>query len=528
MLQRMRDEADRGVMHFSYPGVFLTLTNEPAAFYSEAPVDGYEVISGRPEEPPHRAERRETTVFPVHMNGIYDLGREDIGYVRVRCKHRPNVYVGESVAEVMNSDYSKFEQLPMMIPDGRGVWRSAVPLAARYVRTDMPGGVESLTFSSQVDWTPASGSFTCDDPRKTKIWQVSVETLRPCHRTFIVDAIKRDRLPWAGDLAVVFEAEAYTFGDAEILKRTLSALGSAEVSRGPVCGIGSYSLWWVICHDILQRHFAERRYLQLHYPRIRDRVNELATHEDGRGYYAKNLAWDFLDWTDSKGGELKSEMTRQVVYFASLKAAVRLADRVGDRDSSVAWNAKAERLRVQILKDGMDGTRHARALAIVYDLVTGEMARQYAREIAADNLPPTVTPYMSAFEVWALAKGGEKDAAVRKFESVWGAMVDAGATTYWEGWDGSKTGDERYEYYGRPFANSLCHSWSAGPGFLLPGVFCGIRPTSDGWATSERKPLVPEYALNARCVIPAAKGRKGGLSPLILFTQLSGLRFGGD
>ena len=56
------------------------------------------------------------------------------------------------------------------------------------------------------------------------------------------------------------------------------------------------------------------------------------------------------------------------------------------------------------------------------------------------------------------------------------------------------------------FGKSLCHSWASGPAFLIPGVFLGVRPTSDGWRTYEAKPVVPGFAKGARVVVPTASG----------------------
>ena len=501
MLQRMRAEADRGVLHFGYPGKFLRLSKEPKAIYCETPVEGMEVIPGGPGEPPHRRMRPMKTQEPEFVDGIYDLGHLDIGYVSVEAGNRPTLFVGESLPEVRNSDWSGFEQSTLMVPDGPSRWRSDIPLALRYIRFDRP--VRSCSFRSQVDWREPVGGFTCGDGRKERMWRLGAETLRLCTRTFLVDGIKRDRLPWAGDLAVEIMAEAYTFGDPEPVKRTLAALGSGDMTQGNVNGIAAFSLWWVIGHDLLQGYFDEAAYLKLHYPKIRARMAEIATHEDERGFFAKDLGWDFMDWTDRKGGEFKSEITRQVIYFGALQAAVRLAKRVDDGASAAEWAAKAVRLKTAILSAGMDRTRHARMLAIYFDLVDGDTARRYAAEIAAGDLPPTVTPYMSSFEVMALAKAGEVSAALKKFESVWGEMVDFGVDAYWEGWDHADKGNEVYEYYGRPFAKSLCHAWASGPAFLIPGTFLGIRPTSDGWKTWEANPALPEFAPNANVKVPA-------------------------
>ena len=163
MLQRMRAEADRGVLHFGYPGKFLRLSKEPQAFYSEKPVEGYEAVAGKPGVPPHRRmlplkERKAKLV-----DGIYDLGTLDIGYVYAEAGSRPNLYVGESLPEVRNQDADGFEQLLLMVPDGPGRWRSDIPLALRYFRFST--AVESASFHSQLDWREPIGSFVCGDRR---------------------------------------------------------------------------------------------------------------------------------------------------------------------------------------------------------------------------------------------------------------------------------------------------------------------------------------------------------------------------
>ena len=505
MLQQMKAEADCGILHFAYPGKFLALTNEPTAVWSAHPVEGLEPIPGEAGTPPHRRERPTVRVPVRFAAGRYDLGREDIGYVRAQAQTRPQLFVGESPAEVMNSDTNGFEQSTEMVADGTGWWRSGIPLALRYFRFGTP--VESAEFLSQADWRESIGSFACSDPRKVRIWRLGVETLRLCTRTFLVDGIKRDRLPWAADLAVEVLAEAYSFGDPEPVKRTLAALGSGAPAKvGNVNGIASFSLWWVIAHDLLQRYFDEPAYLKLHYPRVRERLAEVATHEDERGFFARRLGWNFMDWTGRDSGQLKSEISLQVIYFGALTSGARLAARVGDAAAERIWRERAERLRVAILKAGMDKTRHSRILAIALGLVEGETARRYACEIAADDLPPTVTPYMASFEVMALVQCGEREAALRKLESVWGAMLDFGADAYWEGWDASDKGDEVYEYYGRPYAKSLCHAWSAGPAFLIPGWFLGVQPTEDGWQRWEMRPLVPEFAPDAQVTVPTKAG----------------------
>ena len=239
---------------------------------------------------------------------------------------------------------------------------------------------------------------------------------------------------------------------------------------GNVNGIASFSMWWVIAHDLLQRYFAEGDFLKLHYPRIVARMDEMETHCDERGFLTKNLGWNFMDWTDDAGGKVRSEVSLQCIYYWALQSAVHLATLSDDAQHAQAWSGRAAKLRANIRRAGMDGTRHARILAIVSGAYEGPDAEKLARELAEGDFEPTKTPYMATFEVMALARGGQMKAAWRKFESVWGAMYDAGERTCWEWWDPSKSGDARYLFYRRPFGNALCHQWSSGVVHLLSSV----------------------------------------------------------
>ena len=464
-LKQTVEESYSALCKVGWPGKFEYPTVEPKCFYRETPAEGYDFIPGDRNVPPHRAVRPTHEVAVTEKKGFYDLRREEIGYVQCEAHERPRLFVGESVAEVWNNDWNGFEQVTVMERTGDGRWRSKYPLALRYFRFDSK--VKNIRFFSEVDRSEPKIAYRAPNRRAAGIWRAAVDSLRLSTRTFLLDGPKRDRLPWMGDFVVSCLANAYSFADPEPCRRSLVAVGT-PARLGHVNGIGAYSLWWVVGHDLVQRKFPDERFLALHYPRIKERVEALDECVDERGYYAKNLGWNFLDWTDSKGGQLKSETTLQVVYFAALKSAANLARAMKDGASAAKWDKKAEALRAKILAAGMDGTRHSRALAIVFDLVTGETAKRYAAEIAADDLPPTVTPYMATMEVWALAKAGETDAAKRKFESVWGAMYDLGADTFWEGFDPAQKENDRYEYYARPFGKSLCHAWSSGPAFLLP------------------------------------------------------------
>jgi hypothetical protein len=110
------------------------------------------------------------------------------------------------------------------------------------------------------------------------------------------------------------------------------------------------------------------------------------------------------------------------------------------------------------------------------------------------HIPPAGTPYMMAFEAQALAQCGCRAEMLATMRRYWGGMLDAGATTFWEGYDAQAQGAEHLAFYGCPFAKSLCHAWSAGPVLLLSRDLMGLRPTAAGWSRCVFTPAPPPLA----------------------------------
>ena len=236
----------------------------------------------------------------------YDVGEETIGYVEAKGKSCPKLYVGESVSEMRSTDKSGFEQTTEMREVSPGVWRSVVPLALRYFR--FVGAVEEERFLEDVDSSLVlKGAFSSMDPKVDSIWRAAARTVFLCSRHFIVDGVKRDRLPWAGDLSVSLLANAYTYADAETVKRTIAALETFRPETSDVNGLIDYSLWLVISHDLFQLYFGDMDFLRVQYPSIRSRLEVFARRADkdgllrNDGFGGDGLGGSggkiFVDWT---------------------------------------------------------------------------------------------------------------------------------------------------------------------------------------------------------------------------------------
>ena len=463
----------------------------------------------------------------------YDIGEETIGYVEAKGKSCPKLYVGESVSEMRSTDKSGFEQTTEMREVSPGVWRSVVPLALRYFR--FVGAVEEVRFLEDVDSSLVlKGAFSSMDPKMDRIWKAAARTVFLCSRHFIVDGVKRDRLPWAGDLSVSLLANAYTYADAETVKRTIAALETFRPETSDVNGLIDYSLWLVISHDLFQLYFGDMDFLRVQYPSIRSRLEVFARRADKDGLLRNDgFGGDglggaggkiFVDWTpeirDNVGDGAVSSLN--MVYKGALDAGARLAERMGAKDDAERWRARANAVKAAARKRWLDKKtglfgplRYANFYAVAFDVAEKGELSGIGEALASGAMPPVGTPYCAYWQNAALVKCGFADVAMENVMKMWGGMLDDGATTFWEGWSEEKRGDEKYVFYRRPFANSLCHAWSASPAFFFAREIAGIRPLSDGWKTWAKNPLpqaegmefsVPTPRGEIKVAVPGSEG----------------------
>jgi len=467
--------------------------------------------------PPHRAELPTLTLAPASRDGeVFDFGRTLLGRVTFRCAGEPRLWVGESLPEVRESNPKRLEQRTDLDRVGDGLWRSCHQLALRYVRVE---GGEASDLKVDAVFRPAQyrGAFACSDERLTRIWMNSAFTLRSCMNELMLDGLKRDRLPWIGDQSVNVIADAYTFGDAEIFRRSFTALGRGGIETSDINGIVDYSLWWIISHDRFQRYFADPAYLRREWSRIEAAMTVMEQRSDADGFLVpRPKTWLFIDWDFKKNDKL-TNVPLQTLWYWTLQSAAALADRAQQPASATRWRTRAAALAAVLRERGWDAaakgwklhldepagplSRHANVLAVLSGLATADQFPDIAGHLLGDKLPAIVTPFMGTLELTALSRLGAHDALVPRIEKVWGRQLDQGATTFWEKFNPTKTGDQ-YAMYGRPFASSLCHAWASGPAAVLPAEILGIQPLADGWKRFRVAPHLGALAW-AAATVPA-------------------------
>lgn len=467
--------------------------------------------------PPHRDPEPTVEVPLTLRDGLWESERPLLGRPLIRSTTRPLVSSGESRKEAQ-ADPEHAETRHDVIRCGDGLWTTEHRLGFRFLRIESENPVASVSVAASQRPTPRRGFFRCSDDILTEIWQVSADTLHACMQGLMLDGIKRDRMPWIGDQALNTLANAYAFGDADIVAASLTALGRPRI--GYINGIADYSLWWIIGTDLFARAFDARDYLSREVDHLHSFIERLAQESDHKGMLRPRPTEHdfhhlvFIDW-GVNADETRVPTALQVLWYWALTAGARLLTAAG-HDGGERWVALAGTLRETLLHEAWDDREGAwreyvdpespvsaypNFLSVLAGLAPVDDGHRIRDLLVKSRRAGT--PFMTGFLLRALIEIGETSLAIGTIRDLWGTMLDAGAHSFWEEFaDDTNTS---LEMYGRPFGKSLCHAWSSGPATLLPDAILGIRPLSDGWVRFTVQPRLGDLSW-AHARVPAPQG----------------------
>lgn len=434
---------------------------------------------------------------------ILDFGRELHGGVRIlsgapsRKGARIRLRFGESVSEACSSPGERGASNDHAIRDDVVILpsfgsRYFGDTGFRFVRIDSldpaPLQVEAVLAEEVVRDLPAAGSFRCSDERVNRVFETAVRTLRLCMQDYVWDGIKRDRLVWQGDMHPELMGALSVFGDTEVFRRSLDYMRDTTPAGAPMHGIKTYTLWWIRCQRALYAYSGDREYLGSqggYLAKVVDAYSERYLADSAKGMDS------FLDWPthDNAAAEIVGARALKVLAFED---AAFLASVLGDEETRRKASAASARLRA--LDFDARGSKQVAALCALAGTIPPE--RAYAEALGLGGVSGVSTFY-GYYMLEAMSLAGETGRGLATLRDYWGAMLDMGATSFWEDFDVAWTNnafriDEmpvagrrdlhgdfgKYCYKG--FRHSLCHGWSCGPAPWLINNVLGIRPLDPG------------------------------------------------
>ena len=361
---------------------------------------------------------------------------------------------------------------------------------------------------------PVRGKFTSDEDGINRVYNTAAYTFELCSREFFIDGIKRDRWVWSADAYQSMFVAHSLFMEPEIEKRTLIALGGKTPVKSYINGIMDYDYFWVLSVRDYYLTYGDQSFLRQILPQLEEVMKFCATRECADGFVrGKKDDWIFIDWAPmDKTGALSGE---QILYAAALDAEAEILEAVGNNSDSspdeiscgnnaenptktagktTALREKAAALRESIMQKFYDSekgvfidsyesgkqsiTRQNNLFAYLYLPLSREQKKKiYHNVILNDEVLPITTPYFKFYENQVHCEEGNLALLTDSLRSYYGKMLSLGATTFYEQFDPSQTGPERFAMYGRPFEKSLCHAWSCSPIYLLARYVAGVRNT---------------------------------------------------
>ena len=440
---------------------------------------------------------------------LLDFGVEIQGCIELFSPMLPDkearsvrIRFGESAMETMSNIGEKGAQNDHAIRDevvtlpwlGKKI---VGPSGFRFVRIDAMGEkpvqLSQVRAVLQIRDIPYVGSFKCDDERLNKIWEVGAYTVHLNMQEYLWDGIKRDRLVWIGDMHPEVSTIDAVFGFNDVVPRSLDLTREVTPVTEWMNGISSYSMWWVLIHEEWWKHHGDRTYLEKQKPYMQALLKKLAglIGEDGQ---EKINGMRFLDWPSSPN---KQGVTAglQGLLVMTLESGSRMMTTLGDADTARLCSDAATRGR-KVVPD-VNNSKSGAALLVLAGMTD---AKKTANEVLQAGGAKGVSTFYGFYVLQALAKADEMDAALDIVRNYWGAMLDRGATTFWEDFDldwlkdsaridelvpaGKKDlhGDfGAYCYEG--FRHSFCHGWASGPTAWMSQNILGVHPVEPGFAT---------------------------------------------
>ena len=451
------------------------------------------------------------TASPDASAGVLlDFGRELHGYIELITPITPDqaklrhvrVRFGESVSEAMaeqggkqnaQNDHAVRDQVVTLPWLGKKI---VGPSGFRFVRIDnddpaLPVQLSQVQAVLQIRDIPQTGSFKCDDERLNRIWQVGAYTVHLNMQEYLWDGIKRDRLVWIGDMHPEVSTIRAVFGFNEVVPRSLDLTRDVTPVTDWMNGISSYSMWWVLIHEDLYMHQGDLAYLKSQQAYLTPLLKRLANlvGPDGR---ERIDGMRFLDWPSSPN---KQGVTAglQGLLVMTLESGARLLTALGDADTATVCTTAASRAR-KVVPD----VNKSKSGAALLSLAGMMDAREVSESVLKVGGPRDISTFYGFYVLQALAKSGDASTALDFIRTYWGAMLDLGATTFWEDFNLDWTtnaapidqivppgkvdihGDfGAYCYLG--FRHSLCHGWASGPTAWLSQNVLGVKPLEPGF-----------------------------------------------
>lgn len=461
---------------------------------------------------------------------IFDLGQNFTGWNRLALRGDAGTTVTMRHGEVLNPDGTLYttnlraaQATDRFTLAGTGGTETYEPRFTvhgyRYVElTGLPTDFtpDNDTVTGRAAWSDAGqpGTFTTSDPLVNQLQHNIVWGERGNMLSIPTDCPQRDeRLGWTGDIAAFCATSTFNLDTHTFLAKFADDLTDAQRADGAFTDVapavinGAGTAGWgdagtIIPYTLWQR-FGDVAVVDQHFPAMAKWVDYLRGTAGSDLIRNQQTYGDWLNVNDNTAQDLIC-----TAYFArSARLVARMAAATGRAAEATSYGRLADQVAAAftarfVTADGAvrGNTQTGYVLALAFELLPASLVQP-----AADKLAAKVAATSGHLSVGflgvenllpVLVNHGHVDTAYqillqRGFPG-WGYMIDHGATTIWERWDGIRTdgsfndpGMNSFNHYGLGSVGDFLYRHVGGLGHASPGyASLRIAPRPGGGLTS--------------------------------------------
>lgn len=438
---------------------------------------------------PIKVMKRINPVSIKTLNGKYilDMGQNFSGWLQIQVNGKRNDKVQLRFAESLQSNGelyvanlrdAKVTDVYTLKGNGTETWHPTfVYHGFRYVEiSGWPGKAAVTDFEGQMiyDALENTGIFVCANETIDAIHQNAWWGIASNYKGMPMDCPQRnERQPWLGDRAQGAYGESFLFNNANLYAKWLNDIEESQTSEGAIPDVApafwnyySDNVTWpgtyLLVADMLYQQFGDKESIVKHYPSMKKWMNYMKDKYMKNFIVTKDKYGDWCvppedlhlirsrDSTRTTDGELIATAT----YFHLLEVMKKFASLTGHDNDINAYDELRKEIRAAFNrkffnadKKSYDNNTVTANLLPLYFGITEDDQREgvfrsiYQKIKGKDNMHISTGVIGTQWLMRGLTDYGHPGISLQlasnKTYPSWGYMVEQGATTIWELWNGN-------------------------------------------------------------------------------------------
>lgn len=415
---------------------------------------------------------------------IFDMGQNMVGWCKLKAAGPAGTQITLRHAETLTSDGELYTANlrtanatdVYTLKGGEETWEPRFTLHGfRFVEmTGFPGKptLDSLTGCVVGDDLPVTGDFECSNPLLNKIYHNIVWGVRGNYRSIPTDCPQRDeRQGWLGDRAEESRGETYFFDNDDLYSKWLQDMADCQKADGSISTVcpaywGNYidDVTWssasIVIPGMLRDQFGDEQTIAGHY----DSAKKWMDHMEGfitNGIITRDTYGDWcmppedprLIHSKDPARITSGPMLATPFFYNDLRLMQLYAVQLGKTNDAAHYGELAATMKDAFNKQFFNrdtgqydnGTPTSSVLPLAFDMVPPDM-RYRAFQFLVNKLNDTWHGHIGTglvggkYLMRVLTENGRPDLAYTIVTQTnypgWGYMVEHGATTVWELWNG--------------------------------------------------------------------------------------------